>query len=175
MDGPATYETLVSRQRRVTSCVTTVKQTHTQPYTSVDARQAGYAVGGPALDRDRKRLRRHLPGDVQVSESASQHGHHPGPLLAVDPDDRLGDERHSSAKGRTSTLPRQGLQALDGQPQRHVEVGSLDDPEAADVFLRFQIAVPPYPVRPQASGIAVARRYAHHPVQTVAMFLIRIE
>ena len=66
-------------------------------------------VGGPALDGDRERLDRHLLGDVQVAEAPRQRCHHPGPLLAVDPGDRLGDDGHRLPKGRTSTLPRQAF------------------------------------------------------------------
>ena len=41
--------------------------------------------------------------------------------------------------GRTSTLPVAGLRPLGGEPERHVEVGGLDDPEAGEVLLRLQV------------------------------------
>ena len=48
-------------------------------------------------------------------------------------------ERHSACEGTHLDLAPAGLRPLGGQLQRHVEVGSLDDPEAAEVLLRLQV------------------------------------
>ena len=105
----------------------------------------GTPVSGQRLDRDDERLLDRLLGDVDVAEEADQGRDRPAGLLPEDPLDAVpvaivGHGRYASGSswnGRTST----GALARDGglrRPrQRGVEVGGLDDPEAAELLLRL--------------------------------------
>ena len=103
-----------------------------------------YAVDRPLLDGGQERLAGRLLGDVDVAEAADQRGDDPAVLLAVDPLDRGRADRVESIRtvtagsawnGRTSTLPAQAFEPSVGPLQRGVEVGQLDDPEAAELLL----------------------------------------
>ena len=104
----------------------------------------GSPVCRPAFARDEERLLDHLFGEVDVAEETDQGGDDPTGLLTEDPfevagvGDRPGTVRSYSAwNGRTSTGPMQAADALAAQRERGVEVGGLDDPEAAEVLLRL--------------------------------------
>ena len=102
-----------------------------------------YAVTGPPLDGRQQRLAGRLLGDVDVAEAADQRGDDAAVLLAVDPLDRSGGvgrvhprgQAGSAWKGRTSTLPWQAFDASVAHCEGGVEVGQLEDPEAADPLL----------------------------------------
>src|SRR5215475_10619744 len=47
--------------------------------------------------------------------------------------------RSFAEEGPQLEPPVAGLRPLGGEPQRHVEVGCLDDPEAGDVLLGLQV------------------------------------
>ena len=98
----------------------------------------------PPLARDDERLLDHLFGDVDVAEETDQGGDDPAGLLTEDPfevgavDGRhVGSGSGSSWNGRTSTGPMQAAEPLAAQRERGVEVGGLDDPEAAELLLRL--------------------------------------
>ena len=105
------------------------------------ARVGRHAVDRPALDGDGERLLDRLLGEVDVAEDADQGGDDPAVLLA---EDRSivprRPARRATAPARPGTgAPRRGRCrrrcALRGPVERGVEVGGLDDPEAAEVLL----------------------------------------
>src|SRR5215212_9193155 len=76
------------------------------------ARVGRYAIGRPPLNRGRERFRRRVLGDVEVTETPSQGGDHPRPLLTVGPGDHLPDvdPAHAPRNGRTSTFRLQAFE-----------------------------------------------------------------
>ena len=96
----------------------------------------------PLLQRHHQRLAGGVLGDVEVAEPARQGRHHAAELVAEDPLDRgveVAPARHaadhSAWNGRTSTWPAQAAEPSCGPAQRRVQVGRLDDPEAAQPLL----------------------------------------
>ena len=100
----------------------------------------------PPLARDDERLLDHLFGDVDVAEETDQGGDDPSGLLTEDPFEVgcVSTAGTGRLRRRRLVLERADLDraharggALRRPRERGVEVGRLDDPEAAELFLRL--------------------------------------
>ena len=106
------------------------------------ARVGRYAGGRPALGRDGEGLLDRLLGEVDVAEEADQGGHRASRALPEGALDggSVGAGHVTTPRGSPGTAgprpaPPQASDPLAAQRQRGVQVGGLDDPEAAELLL----------------------------------------
>ena len=100
----------------------------------------GTPSAGPR-DSGPERLGRRLLGNVEIAETPRQGRDHPRPLLAVPRVSASWTSITRTCRGRGKAATR----ACDCRPwtprrraERHIGIGSLDDPHARDVLLRLQ-------------------------------------